>query len=128
MRMKPRIWLVLSLLFFAGGVCLWQAGNRVAASRHALPPVLNPLVSSVPSVPSVGSVGSAGAAGGSGKAGGSPSSLSYRLSNTPESAESLARNAHGLVLRNALIDTARPVRLAIPEGLKSRGAPGSYLV
>jgi len=54
--------------------------------------------------------------------------LSYRLSNTPESAESLARNAHGLVLRNALIDTARPVRLAIPEGLKSRGAPGSYLV
>ena len=34
MRMKPRYWLLLSLLFFAGGVCLWQAGERLAAARR----------------------------------------------------------------------------------------------
>jgi subtilisin family serine protease len=50
------------------------------------------------------------------------------LRNTPATAAQLLRNPHGLVLRNALIDTALPVRLAIPEALRSHGAPGSYLV
>ena len=35
MRLKPRFWFLLSLLFFAAGLCLWQAGDRLAASRHA---------------------------------------------------------------------------------------------
>ena len=117
MRMKPRNWLLLSLLFFAGGVCLWQAGERLAAARHGLAPASAPLVPSVPSVPSTPSVRSSAAA-----------RPSLRLSNTSESAAALARNPHGLVLRNALIDTALPVRLAVPEGLRSHGAPGSYLV
>lgn len=120
MYLKPRNWLLLSLLLLAGGVCLWRAGDRVAASRHGLGPALVSSASSVPLVPLVPSAGLVGSA-----AGARPS---YRLSNTAESAAALARNPHGLLLRNALIDTALPVRLAIPEGLRSHGAPGSYLV
>ena len=53
---------------------------------------------------------------------------SYRLSNTAQSRRELARNPRAILLRNALIDTTRPLSLAIPEALRSHGAPGSYLV
>jgi subtilisin-like proprotein convertase family protein len=53
---------------------------------------------------------------------------SYRLSNTRQTAGQLARNSHGLILRNALIDTAKPVHLNIPPHLRAKGAPGSYIV
>ncbi len=117
MRLRPGFWLVLSLLLFAAALCLWQAGDRRAASRRAL--ALAPASSgkSVPSVPSAPAVPAP-----------PKTPRSYRLSNTPQTAAQLARNPHGLLLRNALIDTARPVALGVPEALRSHGAPGSYLV
>ncbi len=53
---------------------------------------------------------------------------SYVISNTTETAAQLARNDHGIILRNALIDTALPVKLDIPPALRAKGAPGSYIV
>ena len=115
--------MLLSLLFFAAGIFLWRAGDRLAASRRS-PSVpsapSNPSVPSLPSVPSASSAPSAPAP--------AAPARSYRLSNTPQSAAELARNPRAILLRNALIDTARPVELAIPESLRSHGAPGSYLV
>ena len=124
MRIRPRFWGLLSVLFFAGGVCLWQAGDRRAASRRAVTRASVGSVGLVGSAGSVGSVPSTAAVAASGGA----ARRSYRLSNTTATAAELARNPHGLVLRNALIDTARPVQLAIPEALRSHGAPGAYMV
>jgi subtilisin-like proprotein convertase family protein len=42
---------------------------------------------------------------------------SLLLSNTSEDPESLARNDHALILRNALIDTTLPLNLGIPDDL-----------
>jgi len=111
----------LSLLFFAAALCLWQAGDRRASSRGA---------QAVPSVRSVGSDRSVPSASPAAPSVPAPAAAarSYRLSNTPESAAQLQRNPRAILLRNATIDTARPVQLAIPEPLRAHGPPGSYLV
>lgn len=122
MRLKPRFWFLLSLLFFTAGLCLWQAGDRLAGSRHASTPAASgPSVPSIPSVPSAPATAPAPAAP-------APRPRSYRLSNTAQSQAGLERNPRAILLRNALIDTTRPLSLAIPEALRSHGAPGSYLV
>ena len=54
--------------------------------------------------------------------------LQYRLSNTSRSVGQLLRNDHAILLENALVDTERPVSLAIPEHLRAQGDPGSYIV
>jgi subtilisin-like proprotein convertase family protein len=53
---------------------------------------------------------------------------SYRLSNTRQTLTQLLHNDHAIILRNALIDTSRPLRLDIPAHLRAKGAPGSYIV
>ena len=122
MRLKPRFWFLLSLLFFTAGLCLWQAGDRLADSRRASTPA-----ASVPSVPSVPPVPSAPATA---PAPAAPAPASAVLSAEQHGAKpaELARNPRAILLRNALIDTTRPRSLAIPEALRSQGAPGSYLV
>ena len=52
----------------------------------------------------------------------------YRLSNTKEPFGELVRNEHAVLLRNALIDTALGSGPSIPEHLKAKGDPGSYIV
>jgi hypothetical protein len=52
----------------------------------------------------------------------------WRLANTEAPIDDLIRNDHAVLLRNALIDTRRPLDLAIPESLKSSADPGSYVV
>ena len=54
--------------------------------------------------------------------------LPYRLSNTTASFRTLLRSDTALLLENAIIDTARPIDLDIPQSLKSNGDPGSYIV
>ena len=53
---------------------------------------------------------------------------SYRVSNTRLTEKQLLRSDHAIILRNALIDTDRPLRLDIPAHLRAKGAPGSYIV
>src|SRR5437870_1251599 len=52
----------------------------------------------------------------------------YRLSNTDQSLSQLGRSDTAILLENALIDTASPTPLAVPEHLRASGDPGSYLV
>jgi len=51
-----------------------------------------------------------------------------RLRNTPQSINELVRNDSAVLLRNALIDTATEVPLALPPHLKADAEPGSYVV
>jgi subtilisin family serine protease/subtilisin-like proprotein convertase family protein len=52
----------------------------------------------------------------------------FRLSNTPKNLEELSRSDAAILLANALIDTASPVGLRIPDHLRAPGDPGSYVV
>src|SRR5690606_23570088 len=51
-----------------------------------------------------------------------------RLRNTSRSSEELLRDDRALLLRNALIDTGVGTTLDIPEHLRARSEPGSYIV
>jgi len=117
MRLKPKFWWLLSLLFFAASLWLWHAGDRMAASRRAAAVSSNAPVPSVPSVPLLPS-----------NTAPAPAPRAYRLSNTPQTLAQLERNSRAILLRNALIDTSLRVTLPIPPALRSHGAPGSYLV
>jgi subtilisin-like proprotein convertase family protein len=54
--------------------------------------------------------------------------LAYRVSNTARSAGELAGDPRAILLENALVDTARPLELGIPEPLRAGAEPGSYIV
>jgi subtilisin-like proprotein convertase family protein len=51
-----------------------------------------------------------------------------RLRNTEASMDELVKNDRALLLANALIDTGVKTKLAIPEHLKAKEDPGSYIV
>jgi hypothetical protein len=57
-----------------------------------------------------------------------PNKFEHRLSNTTASVDELARSENSILLANALLDTRNPVVLNIPEHLRSKGDPGSYIV
>src|SRR5580658_10036805 len=121
MRFRPRTWLVLSLLLFAASYWLWMYAETLSATRRAqaaqsaaaqpAPPG--------PSGPALSTVADRRKAAGT---------KSYRVSNTRLSEGELLRSNHAILLRNALIDTDRPLRLEIPAHLRAKGAPGSYIV
>ena len=52
----------------------------------------------------------------------------YRLRNTLQPLEKLARNENAILMANALIDTSAKARLDIPENLKAKGDVDSYIV
>ena len=52
----------------------------------------------------------------------------YRLSNTTKSLGELMRSDKAILLENALIDSSKPVDLAIPDALRAHGDPGSYII
>jgi len=117
MRLKPRFWFLLSLLFFTAALCLWQEGDRRVQLHSAIarPPSQLNQRPSTPLTPAVTNKPAATAA-------------SLHLSNTPATPAQLARDPHAILLRNATLDTTRPIHLQIPKHLRSPGAPGSYLV
>ena len=52
----------------------------------------------------------------------------HRLQNTTRTLAELGPDDQAILLRNALLDTATGVPLALPAHLKSSGDPGSYIV
>src|SRR6202522_4121039 len=118
MRLKSRTWFLISLLLFAASFWMWRFAERRAkppqdrSARSA--PNLNPNPAPNP-IPSLTRVGAG-------------QRKSYRVSNTPQTARELLGSDHAILLRNALIDTRRPLNLDIPAPLRARGAPGSYIV
>jgi subtilisin-like proprotein convertase family protein len=116
MRNRPRAWFLVSLLLFGAAYWFWSYGEKVRLGRGAHG--VRAEVAGRP-VPGLGKMVEARNATGS---------KSYRLSNTRQSQAQLLRNQHGIILRNALIDTTRPLTLDIPASLRAQGAPGSYIV
>src|ERR1043166_4841503 len=155
MHLRTRTWFGISLLCFLAAAVFWQLGQRKAARDRAARENLaaasnapaNPVRPASPANP-----GAPGTPGGPGTpaapvpnavapphpAGAAAvtnaannavdASLRHRLSNTPKSVDELSRSDHGLLLRNALIDSSLPVNLDIPPHLRAQGDPGSYLV
>lgn len=54
--------------------------------------------------------------------------IRHRLANTTRPLDDLMRSDDSLLLANALLDTRRPLDLPIPENLRAKGDPGSYVV
>ncbi len=116
MRLKPRVWFVISLLLFAASIWTWHYAEKYAARHRAATARAD--ASTLQHPPLVKAVATNAAAG----------RKSYRISNTSQTIGQLLHNNHAIILRNALIDTEAPVGLKIPSHLRANGAPGSYLV
>src|SRR5580658_9650293 len=125
MRFRPRTWLVLSLLLFAAAYWLWMYAETVSATRRAQAAKLAAVQPDSAQAPPGASGPALSTVADRRKASGSKS---YRVSNTRLSEGELLRSNHAILLRNALIDTDRPLRLEIPAHLRAKGAPGSYIV
>lgn len=121
MRLKPIQWCLISLLLFVAAICAWRLVDRMVEVRPARtaavssPAVASPWQNSAALLKT--SLTNA-----------VPRNKTYRLSNTRQTVDQLIHNRHAILLRNALIDTEVPVPLDIPEHLRAKGAPGSYLV
>src|SRR5690349_3581773 len=134
MRLKPRTWVVLCLLCLAGGALLWRASHWLRtgrADRNEAQASGNRNYSSKPRPLLVAQIGPGQVA--------SPQLLAtgpintnahfwYRLTNTDKTVDQLARTENAILLRNALIDTSKGTDLPIPDHLKAKGDPGSYIV
>ncbi len=134
MRLTPRFWAVLSLLFFLAAALLWQRGNKsqqsttpssqqqTATNRSSVRPVGLPVSWSL--LTTHGSL----VATGKTTTQKSTNRFPYRLTNTELGLGELARRDHAILLRNALFDTDKALHAAIPPHLKSEGDPSSYIV
>ncbi len=114
MRLKPRTWFLISLVFFVAGAWMWHYAERVRLSQ----PGAEPTKPSSALAPPLMKTAAAAAA----------KRKTYRVSNTRQTFAQLLHNDHAIILRNALIDTTRPLHLDIPPQLQAKGAPGSYIV
>src|SRR5579871_1075633 len=112
MRQRPLFWLTASLLGLAVGIIVWQHTARQRRAAEAARILARDESSSVspadPAKPAiaVASVQTNAAA--------KKSRYPYRLSNTSKKLDQLLKDDHAIILVNALIDTARPLNLAIP--------------
>ncbi|HYV26914.1 MAG TPA: S8 family serine peptidase, partial [Candidatus Eisenbacteria bacterium] len=130
MSWRPRTWFLLSLMFFIAAGWFWRLGNERTA-RNASPATNAPVKASpTNTLAALLSLQPAPAA----KTASLPpvalaqKTFPYRLSNTTKPLKDLMRDDHAILLRNALIDTAEPAALKIPEPLRAKGEPGGYLV
>jgi subtilisin family serine protease len=126
---RPFIWIVLGLLCLASGWWAWQ--------RPAKLPVKPSAPARVVATPTARTVHSAAAVPGvltpaytnlvkGGMTSTNP--FDYRLSNTAKPLGELVRDAHAILLENALIDTGSPLNISLPQTLQSQGDPGAYIV
>jgi hypothetical protein len=143
MRWRPLLWLCLSLSFFVAALYFWRLGEKWRTEKNAsrqatldtqlaapksngggsaFGPLLTrsgTLNSGAASVPA-----SANAATNAAK----PSRFANRLSNTTKTLGQLTRSGNAILLENALLDTAQPLALSIPDHLRAQGDPGTYIV
>src|SRR5580765_3271370 len=137
MHWNRRFWYLAGLLCLLALVWLWLRANEEMANRKAPVPAANtppaalrsPSNATAPNAvvrrpaagqPAAGRAATVAVATGRG--------VPYRLSNTDQSLGQLGRSDTAILLENALIDTASPTPLAVPEHLRAAGEPGSYLV
>lgn len=137
------MWLSLSMACFLAAVYSWQLGDKWAAQKtqgqpeHGTNQVQPPERSTKPAAsaqtraafPLLSQAGLLNAIPAHSQARTNRvSPLAYRLTNTKLPLRKLMHSEAAILLGNALLDTANPDRPAIPDALKSRGDPGSYII
>ena len=135
MRLRPLLWLSISLLCFVGAFYSWRLGDQWAAKQAAgpsapapatpAPRAARPVVSGpFALLTQPGSLNAAPVAAVTNAA----TRKNYRLTNSTKTAGELARNEKAILLENAYWDTTQPMALSIPDHLRAHGDPGSYIV
>ncbi|HOX57497.1 MAG TPA: S8 family serine peptidase [Candidatus Paceibacterota bacterium] len=115
MRSRRLIWLLLSVMLFVTGLYIWRSNSHLASSLAITRP------SRSPAPPPTASIAAEHAIHGA-----SPHGL--RLTNTATPFGDLVRSRTAILLENALLDTAQPLTLPIPEHLRTQGDPGAYII
>ena len=148
MRFNSRFWYLLSILFFVAAVWFWLKGDEERARRQAgrgsaaaqkAGPLANRLVQAAAGGTNRSATsGTAGSVSGGNQATGGvetkPSAsgpqgrFPYRLSNTEQPLSKLGRSDTAILLDNAFIETTSQRPVEVPEHLRAKGEPGSYLV
>ena len=139
MRPRPLLWLLISVLCFAGAYYSWQWGDRRVA-RRAAGPHAQPANAPPRSGPHAASISPFRLLSAAGNLNSAPDTLAVtnrtssptngpalRLSNTSASLGAMQRSEQALLLENALLDTAQAVP-SIPDHLRAHGDPGAWLV
>jgi subtilisin-like proprotein convertase family protein len=139
MRWRPIAWLCLSVLCFLAALYFWHLGDQWAARKISTQAVTNPQIhqstnptSSRPPAPPLVSPAQGGNL--NVPSGSTPLTnqvsrfTGLRLSNTSASLAELQRSPTAILLENALVDTAQKANLAIPDHLRAKGDPGTYIV
>ena len=152
MRLESRTWFLLSLIFLMGAVYFWLRGNEYEAQkRRSQPPVRKENART--NDPNTNAAGQHGfqllsqistlqattptsAAGNSGQPGTSPvtpptsaktNAFPHRLTNTGKPLRQLVRDDRAILMRNAFIDTAEGINLAIPNRSGRKGIRAAIL-
>jgi len=135
MRWRPLTWMLLSVFFFVAAFYCWRLGDEWEAKRAGSPghqSTNSAQPGAIPAKPAAQSHGAPGTSpavtGGAAIKAKHALPLSFRLSNTTKSASQLARSDRAILLENALLDTAQPTTLAIPDHLRAQGDPGTYII
>jgi subtilisin-like proprotein convertase family protein len=137
MQLQTRTWCVISLVSFAAGIYLWRQAqnyeqtNKPASTNPTSPTNTKSSNTPTPSGPTTNSLLLTGmvtrlAAQPIAPA---PTRLpSPRLANTTKPLDQLLHSDDAILLHHAFIQTTLPLTLGIPEHLRAKGDPGSYIV
>lgn len=134
MRRRPLFWFAISALCLLGAMYFWRLGDRWQARSvaPAVPPAAPPATSShsSASAPAASAVvvGRNPRASVNSKFQLHDPRLPYRVTNARSPYKQLLHSDTAILLENAVIDTAQPINLSIPDSLRSHGNPGSYIV
>src|SRR5260370_20005452 len=123
MRWRPWIWVMFGVLILA--VCFWWRSNKSVARRESTTQTISLSNTATQAVATPITLLS--------QPTNSPSTnqnsrFAYRLRNTSKTVGQLARQDKALLLENALIDTESGQALVIPEHLRAKSDPGSYII
>ena len=141
MRLRPLIRLLVGVMFFVTGASLlwlngkWPAQQAPARSPKSSAPLLVSHASRATSSSPFRLLSTTGppdslpaASSATQHATRNTNLLALRLSNTPAPFGQLLRRPTAILLENALLDTADPTVLSIPDHLRAHGDPGAYVV
>ena len=134
MRSRPTTWVLLSVMLVVTGAGVWRLGKHWAAKRSAAPVPSSYAASPVADASSI--TPSPPVAWPSQPARFEPVSANTQhatrnrllLTNTATPLAQLVRRPSALLLENAVLDTAQPLALPIPDYLRAQGDAGAYIV
>ncbi|MDB6057987.1 MAG: hypothetical protein JWO95_1831, partial [Verrucomicrobiales bacterium] len=129
MRLKPLVWLAISTVLFIASAYFWNFAEKKREAEHAKWEKAHPVAMPKAPAPAPLISNGPGAASKTNAVTAKPSPSSFRVSNTTRPLAELQRNSHAVLLRNAFIDTTKPLDdLKIPAQWRAKGEPGSYVV